>query len=510
MSDPLSSVEEGGVAFGPFRLIPDQQLLLEADAPIRLGSRAFEILRFLAERPGELVTKEELVARVWPNTFVEEGNLRVHIGALRRALRDGQDGRRFIANVPGRGYQLVAPVRKAGRALPAATATTPAALVPSLFPPPTADGRVIGRTAVLESVLREIGRRRLVTIAGPGGIGKTTVALAAVDQLGSVYPDGIYFLDLATLAEPKQIASAVAAVVGFAVRSDQPLPGLISFLKDRQTLLVLDSCEHVVDAAAELSDALIRGTASLHVVATSREPLRVEGERIIRLPPLAVPESLAGLTARDALQYPAVELFVERAAARLDSFEFSDALAPIVAAICVKLDGIPLALELAAGRVDAFGVSEIAERINDRFALLTRGKRTALLRHQTLQSTLDWSYDLLSEVERVTLRDLGVFSAGSRRNRRVAIMADALPAHPKWSNCRRSRRQSLLIADTSGGTVLQALNSRDDYAVPKARRGCECIGALARPCSPLCDMLSKPGRLGNQNTAEWLAHLHAT
>jgi predicted ATPase len=399
-------------------------------------------------------------------------------------------------------------VRRTGPPEPTAAEAKPAAIAPPGFAAPLADRRIVGRSAVLESFLLEAGRRRLVTIAGPGGIGKTTLALAALDQLRSAYPDGIHFLDLATIGDAKQITSAVAANVGLAVRSENPLPALISFLKERRVLLVLDSCEHVVDAAAELCDALIGGTSALRLIATSREPLRVEGERVIRLPPLAVPESLAGLTASDALQFPAVQLFVERAAARLDSFEFHDAIAPTVAGICVKLDGIPLALELAAGRVDAFGVNEIAERINDRFALLTRGKRTALLRHQTLQSTLDWSYDLLSEIEGLTLRRLAVFSGWFTAESAVAIMADALPRSSEVVEIVADLvAKSLLIADTAGQvTFYRLLNSTRDYAFRKLEELGEVKDVLASHARHFCEMFGRAqANWETQNTAEWLA-----
>ena len=423
--EPATTVgAERAISFGPFRLLPSRYLLLEGDKPVRLGSRACEILIALVERAGQLLSKQELIGRVWPDTFVEEGNLRVHLAALRRALGDGQAGRRYITNIPGRGYCFVAPVAL-DEEPPEAIAFPEAAVgQPDL---PVSLVRMVGRADIVERLAPELPRHRFVTIVGPGGIGKTTVAVAVAERLRGSFKDGVRFVDLAALTDPLLVPSALAALLGVAVRSDNPLPNLIAALRERQLLIVLDNCEHVVEAAAALAEEIFKGTKGTHILATSREPLRAEGERVHRLSPLPVPSAGAGLKAAEALQFPAVQLFVERAAASAGAFELTDAEAPLVADICRRLDGIALAIEIVASRVDAFGVAGLAARLDDRFRLLQGGRRTAVPRHRTLSAALDWSYALLPEVERVVLRRLAVFAGAFGLNSATSVEADDLP-----------------------------------------------------------------------------------
>ena len=404
---PAIPQADDAITFGPFRLLPGQQMLLKAGKPVRLGSRALEILTALVERPGELVSKKELVGRVWPNTVVEESNVKVHVAALRRALGDGRDGNRYLVNIPGRGYRFVAPVVPA--MLSPLQKSQPGARKYSRHLP-TPLTRMLGRAEIVGTIVSKLQQGRFVTIVGPGGIGKTTVALAVAAELIASYNDGGSFVDLAPLADPSLVPSALATLLGVAVRSENPIPGLIAFLAGKQMLIVLDSCEHVVAAAAGLAEGLLKGVADLHILATSREPLRVAGECVQRLPPLGTPSASAAMTAAEGLTFPSIQLFVERASARLDTFRLSDMDAPLIADICRRLDGNALAIELAAGRVDAFGVQGVATQLDDRFKLLTSGWRNSLPRHQTLMVTLDWSYELLSEVERVILRRLGIFA----------------------------------------------------------------------------------------------------
>src|SRR5215468_7891589 len=410
----------GQVAFGPFRLLPARQLLLDGDEPVHLGSRACEILITLVERAGQLLSNQELMRRVWPNTFVEEGNLRVHVAALRRALRDGQAGNRYITNVPGRGYCFVAPISV--REETEETAPVPRVIErPTDVPVPLA--HVVGRSDVVPALVAQLKLHRFVTIVGPGGIGKTTVAVSVANGLLDSFRDGVRFVDLAPLTDPLLVPSALAAQLGVGIRSDKPLASLIAFLREKELLVVLDSCEHVIEAAAILAEEIFRGTKAVHILATSREALRVEGERVHRLPPLSFPTGAQGLKAADALEFPSVQLFVERAAASLGAFDLTDAEAPLVADICRRLDGIALAIEIAASRVDVFGVAGLAARLNDRFQLLMQGRRTALPRHRTLGATLDWSYSLLPESERLVLRRLAVFAGTFTMESASAILA---------------------------------------------------------------------------------------
>src|SRR6516164_5403795 len=390
-------------AFGPFRLFPAQQLLLEGESPVRLGSRARDLLIALIEQAGQVVTREALSARVWPNIVVEEGALRVHVAALRKALRDGQEGRRYIANVPGRGYSFVGKVVATDEPNPTADAAPEPV-------PPLSMARLFGRAEVVETLSTRLPQQRLITITGPGGIGKTSVALAVADRMGARVADGVCIVDFAPLADGKLVPTALASALGIAVLSENPLPSLMALLRSRDMLIVLDNCEHVIDAAALLAESLLQGGARLRILATSREAMRVPGEIVFRLAPLAMPEFSHDLSAPIAMTYSAVQLFVERAAMCLGEFSLTDAHAPAVADICRRLDGIPLAIEMAAGRVDAFGIAGLADVLDDRFRLAMRGRRTALPRHQTLSTTLDWSYQLLPETERVVLRRLAVFA----------------------------------------------------------------------------------------------------
>src|SRR5271170_4475511 len=256
---------ERTISFGPFRLLAKRRLLLEGDKEVRLGARSLDILIALVERSGVLVSKAELMARVWPNTFVEEGNLKVHIATLRRALGDGRGGTRYIATSPGQGYHFVAPVTVATAPSPEppeAPLPTPNRRQHNL---PAALTRLVGRAAAVGRIVAQSTRQRLLTIVGPGGIGKTSVVLAAAEESVSTYTDGVWLIDLAPLADSRLVPSALASVLGLEIRSDNPLPGLITALKDRQMLLVLDNCEHVIDAAAGLVVAVLRGSARVHI-----------------------------------------------------------------------------------------------------------------------------------------------------------------------------------------------------------------------------------------------------
>jgi DNA-binding winged helix-turn-helix (wHTH) protein len=366
-------MDEETFAFGAFRLIPAQRVLLDDGKPLRLGNRGLDILTTLVERAGEAIPKEQFIARTWPDTVVDEGALRVHVAALRKALGDGRAGRRYITNNPGRGYAFVAPVKR--EHTPPALASTNGAAGGNDLPAPLT--RIVGRDDVVAALAKQLARRRLLTIVGPGGIGKTTVAVAVADTVRTSYKDGAWFVGLASLADPDLVPGALGAALGIHSSGVNPLPGLTAWLRDKAVLIVLDSCEHVIDAAASLAEAVLKAAPGVSILITSREPLRAEGESLHRLAALELPtDSILG--AGDALRYSAVQLFNERATAAADGFALTDADVPAVLEICRRLDSIPLALELAAARVDAFGVRDLTAHLDDRFRLLTTGRRTAL------------------------------------------------------------------------------------------------------------------------------------
>jgi predicted ATPase/DNA-binding winged helix-turn-helix (wHTH) protein len=418
LSDTSAPASDDGVSFGPFCLYPARKLLVEGDGRVRLGSRALDLLIALVEAQGELVGKDDLIRKVWPGTFVEESNLRVHLAVLRKALGDGRDGARYIVNVPGRGYQFVAPVR------PVAAAPPPSTLAgATIHHLPASLVHIIGRDETVASVTTQLRERRFVTIVGPGGIGKTTVALAVAETAGGGYRDGARFVDLSLVTDLRLVPGAFASALGLAVTSQNPIAGLAAALATRDMLVVLDNCEHVIEAAAALAEAIVRGAGGVHVLATSREPLRAAGERVYRLGPLDLPSTSTGHTAEEAMRFPAVQLFVERASASDSGFEMDDADTALVVDVCRRLDGIALAIELAAGRVDFFGLRGLAEHLDDRFRLLTQGRRTALPRHKTLGATVDWSYELLSAAEQRVFARLGTMAGSFSLDSAAAVAA---------------------------------------------------------------------------------------
>jgi predicted ATPase/DNA-binding winged helix-turn-helix (wHTH) protein len=387
-------------------LVAGERFLTKEGAPVELGARTFDILIALVSRPNEIVSKRDLLARVWPDVIVEEGSLRFHIAALRKALGDGEHGARYIATVAGRGYCFVAPLARSGdrgRESAEVVPRFPYANLPSRLI------RMVGRVNDVPKLAAQLTSERLVTIVGAGGVGKTTVAVAVAHEVTEAFAGAVLFVDLGMLSDPKLAATAVASMLGLSIQSDDATPTLIAYLRDRRFLLVLDTCEHLIEAVAALASHILQAAPGVHILATSREALRVEGEHIYKLDPLACPPDDPMLTAAVAHTFPATQLFVERAAASGAHFDSSDAEAAIMASICRKLDGVPLAIELAAGRVEAHGLQQTAELLDQRLTLLWPGQRTAPPRQKTLQATLNWSYGLLSPLERAVLRRLAVF-----------------------------------------------------------------------------------------------------
>lgn len=447
--------------FGPFRLFPQQRLLLRTDKPLRLGSRTREILFALVERAGEIVMKSELIARVWPNTIVGEGTLRVHVNALRNALGCGKSGVRYVENVTGRGYLFIAPVTRREE---------PRARQPGLTLPLT---RMIGREPILAALTTRLAQahsshRRFLTVVGPGGSGKSTVAANLADSVRGSYPDGARLIDLAAAPNTSPLAAVVASL-GCGASTREEVTPLINLLRKKQMLLVLDNCERVVDDAAALAETLLACAPGLHILATSREPLRTRSERLLQLPPLGLPAAATPLTATRALESPAVQLFVERAMDSQDGFELTDATAPVVVDICRKVDGLPLAIELAAALVGLFGIREVASRIDDPLGLLTKGCRTAPPRHQTLRATLDWSYTSLSESERIALRRLAIFDRSFDLNSAVMeIAGDTIMPADVADIIANLTAKSLLVRDEAAGRDLyRLLTTTRAYALEK-------------------------------------------
>jgi predicted ATPase/DNA-binding winged helix-turn-helix (wHTH) protein len=448
--ETVAAKAEEVVRFGPFSLQPAQRVLMEDSTRINIGSRAFEILVLLIERAGTFVSKSDIFKAVWPGAVVVEGNLTVHVAALRKALGDGKEGRRFIVNAANRGYSFVAPLDRSRAGTPRTLARAPHRAMPGLKTPLY---RIVGRSTTIDSLTRQVRLHRLVTIVGPGGIGKTTVAVsvaAAVAAESAQSP--VHFIDLAPLDDAGRVPDALATVLGLTASVDDAMPNILAFLQDKSLLLLLDNCEHVLAAVAELAEDVLRAAPGVHILATSREPLRADGERVHRLQSLDLPDEGASFTAAEAMQFGAIELFVDRATAALDTFAFEDGDARSVADICRRLDGIPLSIEIAAASVSTLGLQGIEAALGDYFCRLRSGPRTAAPRHRTLLAVLNWSYELLSDRERAVLRRISVFPGTFTLESAGAIAcSDALTPAEASDIVRDLAAKSLVSVDTSGG-----------------------------------------------------------
>ena len=406
MTEPAAPTA-GPLSFGPFTVTPHERLVTRDGVALPLGTKAFDTLIALMSRPNEVVSKWDLMALVWPGMAVEEANLRFHVAALRKVLGDGKDGARYITTLSGRGYCFVAPISQTD--VPAERRPAPRMELPPVKLPNRLQ-RMVGRDEVVAAISDKLITSHFVTIVGPGGVGKTAVAVAVAHDLLETFADAAHFVDLAALSDPDLVITSILLMLGLPAQTDDPLPALLAHLRDKRMLLILDNCEHVIAAAAPLAAEIFHAAPHVHILATSREALRVEGEQVYRLAPLAVPPDDAGLTAAVAQTYPALQLFLERATAGGAQIALDDGNAAIVAGICRKLDGMALAIELAAGRVEAYGLEQTAALLDERLNLLWQGQRTAPPRQKTLQATLDWSYGLLSGTERLVLRRLAVFA----------------------------------------------------------------------------------------------------
>ena len=442
-------------AFGDFQIFPSRRLLLEGGNRLAIGSRAFDILTALVRAAGSVVTKQELVTQAWPGVFVQDGSLRVQINGLRKLLRDGMDDRRFIVNDAGRGYSLAAPVAVRVESNSKIIGRPPCFLPDNL---PNIVTQVFGRDASIQTLAVEMPKHRFITIVGPGGIGKTTLAVLAASTMRNAYGDGALFVDLAPINDPDLVPSVLASALGLAVKSEDPVPDLIGFLRDKHLLVVLDNCEHVIGAAATLVDVILSRTAQVQILATSREPLCARGERVHHLDPLETPAENQILGAEDAMRFSAVQLFVDRTDAALGGFKLCDADVSTVVGVCRRLDGMALAIELATARVGTLGVSGIAAGLENRFQLLSKGLRTAPQRHRTLYAVFDWSYQLLKPAEQRVFRRLSVLAGRFSIEAAIAIAADGeTSANDVDENVATLVAATLLTAEVTGQTATYRL-----------------------------------------------------
>lgn len=497
--------DHSAIRFGVFRLLPVQRQLTRDGIPVALGARAMDLLLHLTAEAGTIVGKQELMKAVWPGRIVEENNLTVNMAALRRALGAAGEDQPLIRTVTGRGYVFVATVLPDA---PEDAATAPAVGVPPFASVPRLATRLIGRDAAVTELQRLVRQRRVVSIVGPGGVGKTALALHLADTVAADFPDGIAFVDFSTVGDPERVAEAVASVLaGGGGGSNTATDRLTAFLRERRALLVLDNCEHMIEPVAMLVNALVAACPGIVVLVTSRESLFVPGEQIFRLQPLPFPEDPKAVTAATALAYGAVDLFVERGAAQ-GGFALDDANAPVVAAICARLDGIPLALEMAASRLKVLSPAQLAERLVERFRLLGVSGRGTTPRHRTLQAMIDWSYDLLAPDERALLHCLSAFAGGASLAAIRALSSDGPGADDDVALLDRLTA----LADKSMVTVepvtpprFRLLESVRQYAVRKALEAGE-TALPARHAAYYADRFAEAARAWpTRKGREWLA-----
>jgi predicted ATPase/DNA-binding winged helix-turn-helix (wHTH) protein len=397
----VDSRDDEEVVFMNYRIFPGLKLLLKNGNKVDLTARAFDVLWALVRARGEVVTKDELIEHVWAGSIVEENNLQTHISAIRRALK--QD-RSLISTDFGRGYRLTLPASARTNQSP----TTKKIESPNLPSPLTT---LLGRDSELLDLEQLITANRLTTITGPGGIGKTRLAVEAGRRLLAAFSGRVHLAEMGMIAERDNIWPAIARALGVEATNAGLTAESRVALRGQRLLLIIDSCEHLTEAVAGAVGALLQIGEGLHICITSQEPFGTQGEQIYRIRPLAVPPADAS-TMDVVLTHPAAQLFVERSRSYTRDSQFDDATACEIATICRQLDGVPLALELAAARVPTLGVRGVLDGLSDRFRLLTAGQRSALPRQRTLRATVDWSHRLLDETERTLFRRLAVFPAG--------------------------------------------------------------------------------------------------
>lgn len=447
------------IAFGSFQLNRSRHELLKDDAPVVLGSRAIGILVALTRSAGGIVSNRQLLAEVWQDAVVEDGTVRVHVALLRKVLRDVDPNNEYVQNVTGLGYRFVVPVTRrdelaaTGQDSQSSIAKPPIRIAQVRNNLPQRMTSIVGRDQTIRALSERLLTQRFVTIVGPAGGGKTTVAISVAHALAESHPDGVCFVDLTSITETRFVANALASALGVAPLAVDPLPDVFACLSSRSLLLVFDNCEHLIDATARLAERVLQIAPRVQVLATSREPLRAVGESVFELASLEVLPDQAPHTRATLLECPAIQLFVERAEARTEA-QFDDDDLRRIADICRRLEGNPLAIEITAPHMRLLGLRMMSVGLEDHLFLSIDGRRTAEARHQSLRATFDWSYGLLTPAEQATFRRLSVFAGRFDLDCAIAVLADGeLTAAAVFECLINLTRKFLVSADTRGAAV---------------------------------------------------------
>ena len=478
-----SSVTESLFCFDKFVVDQNDERLIGPDGPVHLGNKAFRVLGALIAQEGRLLTKDALFDDVWDGTTVGEAALTSVIKELRRALGDDPKQPRFIESVYGRGYRFIG----IPTALPYSSGNAhnePVRSQPAVFVAPTgilpSSGTLIGRTDEIATLDALLTAERVVSIVGAGGVGKTTTAIEIGRGRRTVYDDGVWFVELASVATADRVAEAVAKAMQIALPSgSNALSTLIERLRSRSCLLILDNCEHVLGAVADLVEAIEAQATGITFLTTSQEQLGIGAERVFRLSPFT--DDLAAM------------LFITRAKAADMAFEPSDAEQDIIKQICQQLGGMPLAIEMAAARAPTLGCANILERLDDRFRVLGEGRRTAQPRHRTLSAALDWSFGLLNPRDATIFRRISVFVGSFSLDAAVATCVDAEVSAADVVDAIASlvAKSLLTIKSISGSTRYMLLETTRAYATIKLTEAGE-RNAIERQRAEWCTQFCGP------------------
>jgi predicted ATPase/DNA-binding winged helix-turn-helix (wHTH) protein len=451
--------------FANFELDVERRSLTHTGRNVSLGSRAMELLIALASRPGVMIGAGDLTRQIWPDTHVEESNLRVHISAIRKTLREAGYPGEVIENLPGEGYRFVLGVRSHRRR---DDVNAP------IFRPPAMLTTLIGREGTVQDLAADLQRHRLMTVVGTAGIGKTSVALGVGNAVRDQYVSGVCFVDLTSIAPDVPIAAALASALHLPPIREDVEGQVREFISDKHLLIILDNCERHLDELAVLSETILAASSKVAILATSREALGAKGEWLRRLMSLETPPTQrSALSVDEALAFSSVRLFVERARATSRSFTLSEAEAPWIAELCRQMDGLPLAIELAAARVDIVGLKDMADQLRKSIDLLSRGRRTAAARHRTLAAALDWSYELLSRDEQIVFARLSVFQSHFNREAALAIAGCEVltPSRVVDALSNLAGKSMLLVETLRGVPMYRLLDTTRTYATERLGRG---------------------------------------